>query len=81
MNRIVAASVVTAIFMVIGTWTVFHHRMPFSFYIIGAFFQFVFVTFTRFGNRLWTVEKRKFKNWRKTGRHVMIVGAAVPLPG
>ena len=74
MNRIIASSVVTSAFMVGGT-LIAGHRMPFSYYVLGAVFQFVFVTFTRFSSRLWTVERRKFKNWRKSGRHVMVVGA------
>ena len=75
MNRIIAATLVTSAFMVISTVVAFQHRMPFSYYVVGSFFQFVFVTFIRFANRLWNVEKRKFKNWRKIGRHVMVVGA------
>ncbi len=74
MNRILAASVITSAFMVAGT-LIAGHRMPFSYYVVGAFFQFVFITFIRFTSRLWAVERRKFKNWRKTGQHVMVVGA------
>lgn len=75
MNRIVGSSLITTVFMVIGTLIMFPRRFPFSYYAIGAIFQFLFVTAFRFGNRLWQVEKRKVKNWRKTGSHALVIGA------
>ena len=75
MNRIVGSTAITSAFMLIGTLLMFPRRFPYSYYVIGAILQFLFVTSFRFGNRLFQVEKRKFKNWRKIGQHVMVVGA------
>ena len=75
MNRIIGASLVTAVFMVGATILVFPRRMPNSYYLVGAIMQFVFVTATRFGYKLWELEMRKFRNWRKTGEHALVIGA------
>ncbi len=58
MNRIVTASVITAVAQVIGT-LIFVERMPLTFYFIGAALQFVFVTVTRFAYRIIIVERNR----------------------
>jgi len=75
MNRIAGSSVITSVFMFIGTLIMFPRRFPYSYYVIGAVLQFLFVASIRFGNRLWRVERNKFKNWKKIGRHALVVGA------
>ena len=74
MNRIIGASVVTAIIHVFGT-ALFIRRMPISYYIIGAILQFLFITLIRFGYRIWLVEKKKIENKRKPGSPAMVIGA------
>ena len=75
MNRIILASLATSVFYVVGTLVMFPRRMPFSVYIIGAMLQFVMVTATRFGYKLWLVEKKKMMNRTKSGEQALIVGA------
>ena len=74
MNRIIGASVVTAVLHVIGT-ALFIRRMPITYYIIGAILQFLFVTLIRFGYRIWLVEKKKILNSKKQGTPSMVIGA------
>lgn len=75
MNRIIVACAVTAVFHLAGTLVLFPRRFPYSYYVVGAVLQLVFVTATRFAHLLWTAEKRKFRNWRKTGEHALVIGA------
>lgn len=74
MNRIIAASITTAILHVLGT-VFFIRRMPVTYYFIGALIQFVFITFIRFGYRIFLVEKRKLNSRRNPGSNAMIIGA------
>lgn len=74
MNRIIGASLVTAILHVIGT-AVFIRRMPITYYFIGAVLQFLFITLIRFGYRIWLVEKKKIANRKKSGSPAMVIGA------
>ena len=60
MNRIIGASLVTAVLHVIGTM-LFIRRMPITYYLIGAILQFVFVVMIRFSYRLLLVEKKKLQ--------------------
>lgn len=78
MNRILASGALCAAFMFFGTIIVFPQRFPISFYVIGALIQFVFVTAIRFFYRLWMIEKRKIRNWKKHGEHALIIGAGEP---
>jgi len=64
-----------AAFMFIGTVVAFGRRFPVSYYVLGAFMQFVFVTAIRFWNRLWNLEKRKIRNWKKIGEPALVIGA------
>ena len=65
MNRIIGASVVTAVLHVVGT-ALFIRRMPITYYIIGAILQFLFITLIRFGYRIWLVEKKKIASRAST---------------
>ena len=61
MSRIVLANIVTSFFHVTGT-LLFVHRMPISYYIAGAIFQFLLVSATRFAYRIVIVERRKLSS-------------------
>ena len=74
MNRIIGASITTAIIHVIGT-ALFIRRMPITYYIIGAILQFLFITLIRFGYRIWLMEKKKIESSKKPGSASMIIGA------
>ena len=79
MNRIIGASVVTAVLQIIGTTFIFtpekYGHMPITYYVIGAILQFLFITLIRFGYRILLVEKKKV-----AGRNIptvpsMVIGA------
>ncbi len=58
MNRIVLANSVTCIIQVAGT-LIFYGRMPRSYYIVGALFQFLMIMAIRFAYRIVIIEQRK----------------------
>lgn len=60
MNRIILASLSTALLHVLGT-TIFYTRMPVTYYLIGALLQFLFLTIIRFSYRVLLVEKRRLR--------------------
>lgn len=68
-NRIVGASLVTAIIQVIGTLLTVG-RMPRTFYVLGAVLQFFFILFTRFSYRFVIVESRRLN--KKLGNALVI---------
>ena len=74
MNRIIGASVVTALLHIVGT-ALFIRRMPITYYLIGSLLQFLFITLIRFGYRIWLVEKKKIASSKRTGKASMVVGA------
>lgn len=59
MNRILGASAVTCVLYVLGT-LFFVMRMPITYYALGAAFQFVLITGSRFSYRLLTMERERF---------------------
>ena len=67
MNRIIAANLLTAIAQFALSFIILPRRMPMSYYIVGAVFQFVGTSLTRFGYRLTLVEKRLYNNRKKSG--------------
>ena len=71
MSRIALANIVTAFFHAAGTF-LFIYRMPPSYYITGAMFQFLLVSFIRFAYRLIVVERRKLSSKQAD---VLIIGA------
>ena len=58
MNRIIVASLITAVIQVVGT-CLFIRRMPITYYVIGAILQYLFIVLIRFGYRILLVEKKK----------------------
>lgn len=60
MNRIILASLCTALLHVLGT-TIFYTRMPVTYYLIGAVLQFGFVVVIRFAYRVLLVEKKRLR--------------------
>ena len=74
MNRIIGASVTTAIIQVAGT-LIFIRRMPITYYVIGAILQFLFIALIRFGYRILLVEKKKVANRKAPTIPCMVIGA------
>ena len=72
LNRIAIASLVTCAYHIIFI-TIFFQRMPISYYMIGAFLQFVFVLGVRFSYRF--VLLLRSQNKGKELDHVMLIGA------
>lgn len=79
MNRIIGASVVTAILQIIGTTFIFPPEkwghMPITYYAIGAILQFLFISLIRFGYRILLVEKKKAAGRKAPAVPSMIIGA------
>ena len=74
LNRILGATGVTTLFHVIGI-TAFLHRMPVSYYVVGAVTQFCLVTAIRFSYRLVILEKARRDKNLKSVHNAMIIGA------
>lgn len=79
MNRIIGASVVTAIVQIIGTTFIItpekYGHMPITYYVIGAILQFFFISLIRFGYRILLVEKKKVAGRKTPSVPSMIIGA------
>jgi len=73
MNRIIGASLTTAVIQVIGT-LVFVRRMPITYYVIGAILQFLFISLIRFGYRILLVEKKKIANKKNSAGPALVIG-------
>ena len=74
LNRIVVSSVITTVFHTVGI-TFFLRRMPISYYIIGAVFQFCLITAVRFMYRFICLERSR-KNAASNALHrAMVIGA------
>lgn len=74
-NRIVAANAVTCVIQVLGT-LIFVHRMPITYYILGAAIQFFLIFASRLSYRILTLEFAKIShNNSAESVNVMIVGA------
>lgn len=74
LNRILAASVITTVFQVIGI-TMIVHRMPASYYIFGALLQICLVTGVRFGYRYINMQRTRREKNRNSKHNVMVIGA------
>lgn len=74
LNRILGATGVTTLFHVIGI-TAFLHRMPVSYYVVGAVTQFCLVTTIRFSYRFVILEKARRDKNLKSVHNAMIIGA------
>ena len=74
MNRILGASAVTCVIHVAGT-LLFVMRMPLTYYVLGAAFQFVLITVSRFSYRLLVIERESFfKTRNRNVANVLVVG-------
>lgn len=74
LNRILVSTVITTVFHVVGI-TLFFMRMPISYYITGAVFQFCAVTAIRFLYRFINLERSR-RNKASTALHrAMVIGA------
>jgi len=71
--RVATASVFCSILQVVGI-TLLFARMPLSYYIIGAFIQFLLILGVRFSYRFVLLERGK-RDKNKTFQRVMLVGA------
>ena len=72
MNRIILASLSTALLHVLGT-TIFYTRMPVTYYLIGALLQFLFIVIIRFSYRVLLVEKKRLRRGQKV--RCLVVGS------
>lgn len=74
MNRIIGANFATAIVHILGT-VFFVRRMPITYYVLGAIFQFLSVALIRFGYRIFLTEKKKVANRSVPAVPSMVIGA------
>lgn len=74
LNRILISSIVTTIFHIFGI-TLFFGRMPMSYYIIGAVFQFCSITAIRFLYRFVSLERSRRNKASNALHRAMVIGA------
>ncbi len=74
LNRILAATVVTTIFHMVGI-TAIEGRMPASYYIFGPIIQVILVTGVRFGYRYISLERSRRSKHGRAAQNAMIIGA------
>ena len=82
MNRIITANLVTVVLQVaasIGVLALLPEsqasRMPFSYYVIGAVIQFIFVVLIRFSHKILLAEKTKIASRKVETVPVLVVGS------
>ena len=71
--RIVGASMTMSVVHIILTFVVFHHRMPISYYMIGAILQLIFVAGIRFSYRILLFFS--VQNGKQSKDRIMLIGA------
>ena len=72
--RIVVSSLITCVIQVVGSIALVM-RMPISYYALGAAFQFVLITVSRFSYRVVIIEKNRIFTLKTKGaQNVMIIG-------
>ena len=74
MNRIIVANAITAVIQVAGT-RLFVGRMPTSYYLIGAFLQFLMTAAIRFAYRFLHIRKQRGEKLRRWTIPTMVVGS------
>ncbi len=74
--RVSAATAVTVIFHTVAI-TVFYRRMPISYYMFGAVFQFIFVLGIRFAYRFVLLLRGSRDEAGKYAKPVMLIGAGL----
>ncbi len=83
LNRIIKANVVTFILQIVISIVVIAlrpieqdiHRMPFSYYVIGAVLQFIDMALIRFSKRIFMLEKAKIDSKRSSKVPALIIGS------
>lgn len=79
MNRIIGANLVTTVIQVVGTFFIFtpvgKHRMPYTYYVIGAVIQFLLIVLIRFGYRVLLVEKKRLSAKKSANIPAAIIGS------
>ena len=82
MNRIITANLVTVVLQVAASISVLAllpesqaSRMPFSYYVIGAVIQFIFVVLIRFSHKILLAEKTKIASRKVETVPVLVVGS------
>ncbi len=70
--RVIMASVITFVLHIIGI-TVLYHRMPITYYVVGAGIQFILITSIRFAYRFILLMREQ--RGKKHADNVMIIGA------
>lgn len=73
LNLLITANLATAAIHVAAT-LLFVHRMPITYYVIGAVFQFALITASRFGYRFVVMESVRLSVKNRASLNVMIVG-------
>jgi FlaA1/EpsC-like NDP-sugar epimerase len=74
LNRIFVSTILTTAFQVIGITAVFM-RMPYSYYIMGCFVQFLLITGVRFAYRYINMERSRRENNSGAISNAMVIGA------
>ena len=77
MNRIIGATVVTAILNFVCT-TIFLQRLPISYYVVGTTLQFIFITLIRFSYRFLVFKKNGVRESINPGIPVIVIGSNAP---
>ena len=76
LNRILIASLITAVFHAAAIWLLFC-RMPISYILLGAVFQTIGIMAARFGHRYLIISRRKAEKYERQARakRCMLIGA------
>ncbi len=74
LNRILFASAITALFHIAGI-TLLFERMPISYYVVGAFMQFLFTVGIRFAYRYVNLQRVRIAKTKNIRHNVMVIGA------
>jgi len=80
MNRILLSSAITCAIQILGT-LLFVMRMPLTYYALGAAFQFVLITISRFSYRFLIVEQGKLSrliHGSHRNTRILVVGSGEP---
>ena len=83
LNRIIKAHIATTILHVVISVIVLAlipkdknvYRMPFSYYVIGAVLQFIYITLIRFSRKIFMIEKAKIDSKKISTVPAMIIGS------
>ena len=74
LKKVILSSVITAILHIVGI-TILFGRMPISYYLIGAFVQFMLILFVRFAYRFVNLERKARSRHPLKECRVMLIGA------